>query len=216
MRASELADALGLSKGRISQLVAGGTLEGCFSGDGRDRVFDLEKCAKALNKRLDPGQMLGNGAETKRRLRELERASAPGFDLPLAPLLTPRPAPKPPSDGAELGKEDPDRYELARTAKAEQELRGLMLKNGREEGLYVLSSEVTREVARAIAQEVREVETFIGDAARALADKMGVDFKEARQILRDGWRAHRGNRAAVLSEQAETAEMTAAEIEADI
>lgn len=216
MRASELADALGLSKGRISQLVSGGTLDGCYRGDGRDRVFDLEACAKALNKKLDPGQMLGNGAETKRRLRELDRVSAPAFELPLAPPVRSRPAPSAPAEGGALTPEDPDRYELARTAKAEQELRGMMLKNGREEGQYVLASEVGREVAGAIAQEVREVETFIGDAARALADQLGVDFKAARQIMRDGWRNHRGNRAAVLTEQAETAEMTAEEIEADI
>lgn len=215
MKASELAGALGLSKGRISQLVAGGDLEGCYRGVGRDRVFDLEACARALKKNLDPGQMLGNGADTKRRLNELTRASAPGFELPLFPP-TRSSAPAAQAEGGELGANDPDRYELARTATAEQNLRTLLLKNGREEGLYVLSSEVTREVARAIAQEVREVETFIGDAARALADRLGVDFKEARQILREGWRAHRGNRAAVLTEQADAAEMTAAEIEADI
>lgn len=211
MRASELATALGLTKGRISQLVASGTLDGCFQGIGRDRVFDLGACAKVLNRKLDPGQMMGNGSETKRRLREIERATAPAFDLPLT-----APRSSEPPEGGELRPQDPDRYELARTAKAEQELRGLLLKNGREEGQYVLASEVAREVARTIGQEVREVETFIRDVARVLADKMGVDFKEARQILLDGWRAHRGNRAATLTEQAEQAEMTDDEVAADI
>lgn len=214
MRAVELADALGLTKGRISQLVAKGDLDGCYQGVGRDRVFDLEACARALKKNLDPGQMMGNGADTKRRLREIERATAPGLDLPFTMPRQPQGAGQ--ADGGELGSNDPDRYELARTAKAEQELRGLLLKNGREEGLYVLASEVNRDVARAIAQEVREVETFIGDAARALADQLGVDFKAARQILRDGWRAHRSSRAAALAEQAAEAEMTEAETEADI
>jgi len=214
MRASELASALGLTKGRISQLVASGTLEGCYQGVGRDRVFDLNACARVLNRKLDPGQMLGNGADTKRRLREIERASAPGLDLPFA--SRPAAAPVPPAEGEELRPNDPDRYELARAAKAEQELRGLLLKNGREEGQYVLAAEVAREVSRALGQEIREVETFIRDIARVLADKMGVDFKEARQILLDGWRAHRGGRAAVLSQEAEVAQMSPDEVAADI
>lgn len=212
MRASELAAALNLSKGRISQLVADDTLKGCYHGDGRNRVFDLEKCALAMKRGLDAGQMLGNGAKTKARIREIASESpSPEISRPAS-----RGQSQPPREGGALAANDLDRYELARTAKAEEDLRTARLRNGREEGQYVLTAEVAREVARAIGQEVREVETFIRDSARVLADQMNVDFKTARQILLDGWRKHRGARAEALGQEAEAAQLTPAEREADI
>jgi hypothetical protein len=210
MRAFEVAAALGLSKGRISQLVADDTLKGCYQGDGRDRVFDLDKCAEALKRGLDRGQMLGNGAKTKARIRDIVAASD---GATIAPPPRAVPAPR---DGSELQKGDQDRYDMARAARAEEDLRAMRLKNGRDEGQYVLASEVSREVARAIGQEVREVEAFIRETARALADEMGVDFKAARQIMMDNWRKHRGDRAEVLMQAAASAEMSDAEREADI
>jgi hypothetical protein len=210
MRASELAAALNLSKGRISQLVADDTLKGCYQGDGRARIFDLDKCAAALQRGLDRGQMLGNGAKTKARIRDIVAATD---DLPMSAASRALPAPR---DGSELQKGDQDRYDMARAARAEEDLRAMRLKNGRDEGQYVLASEVSREVARAIGQEVREVESYIRETARMLADQMGVDFKAARQIMMDGWRKHRGDRAEVLVQAAAAAQMSDAEFEADI
>ncbi len=70
IRASELAGKLGLSRGRISQLVRDGVFDGCFRGSGRDRRFDLDKCAAAYHK-LDPGQRLGNGAKTQKAIARI-------------------------------------------------------------------------------------------------------------------------------------------------
>ena len=190
LRASELADRLQVSRGRISQLVAGGKLDGCFEGDGAQRRFDLVKAAAALGRRLDPGQMLGNGSTTRQALREIAAASDPEQDTKPAKAARK-------SDVLPLA--DSDRYELARTAKAEEDLRTARLRNGREEGLYVLASEVERQVAQVMGQEIRETEAFLKDAARLLADQMQVDFKVARKILMDSWRAHRQARAAGLA-----------------
>ena len=63
LRASELADRLSLSRGRISQLVSEGKFEGCYEGKGRNRRFDLAKCVTCLERGLDFGQVHGNGAE---------------------------------------------------------------------------------------------------------------------------------------------------------
>lgn len=212
MRASELAAALNLSKGRISQLVADDTLKGCYRGDGRNRIFDLEKCAAAMKRGLDAGQMLGNGAKTKARIREIESEGS-GYEFfskaqkPVAP---------PQREGGALLPNDLDRYELARTARAEEDLRTARLRNGREEGQYVLASEVALEVSRAIGQEISEVENYIRDSARAVADKVGADFKTVRQIMLDGWRKHRGTRSQALSVAADLADLTEAERQADI
>lgn len=196
LTATELAGQLGLSKGRISQLVGDGRLDGCYQGDGRQRRFDLDKTKAALQGRLDPGQMLGNGAKTKQRLRDEE----PAPERPKGDLLDPR---------------DPGRYELARTLKVEEEARRARRMNAEADGTLVLADAVDREVARQIGQEIAQFENVLREAARAIADRMGVDYRTARQILVEAWRAHRTARAAALSDAVKDAEMTDVEKEAD-
>lgn len=204
---THLAQRLNLSKGRISQYVAAGKLEGCYEGSGRDRVFDLAKVAEALGRKLDIGQMTGNGLKTRRALRGIEGQAEP------------RPSPEtqdaPRRDGP-LPLTDPDRLELAKIATAEENLRRIRRDNEAAEGHFVLASEVERQVARTLAQEIAEVETVLRDGARAIADQLGVDFKAARKVLIDHWRAHRKARTVALEAEAAGAEMTEAETAADI
>lgn len=111
---------------------------------------------------------------------------------------------------------DPSRYELARAEKVEQEARRLRRENLREEGTYVLASEVTRQIERQMTQEIAEFETVLRDGARRVADRLGVDFKETRALLVQVWRDHRAARADTLEAAAAEAEMTADETAADI
>lgn len=200
-----LAKELGLSKGRISQLVADGKLDGCYSGDGRARRFDLKACAAQLNRKLDAGQMLGNGASTKRRLADIET----GDEEDQAPAPRTR-------SGEELSPRDPDRYELARIQKVEEEARKLRRANAEAEGTVVLSAAVHRQVTRQIGQEIAEFETVLREAARRIADRLGVDYRTARQIMVETWREHRGARQVVLEDCAASAAKSDEEIEADI
>lgn len=213
LSASELAGRLSLSKGRISQYVAQGKLPGCWSGDGRARRFDLVKVCAVLGKTLDFGQMMGNGAGTRRAISAV-RDKSDNLDEVQGQAPTPQPTMR--RESGELPRGDTDRYELARTAKAEEDLRSARLRNGREEGLYVLASEVELQVARVLAQEIAEMEAVLRDAARMVADKLGVDFRSARQIMLDTWRGHRAKRAVVLGEQAETGDATQNERDGNI
>ena len=81
LNSGDLAKALNVSKGRVSQYVSEGKLAGCFTGDGRARRFDLGKAATALGRQLDPGQMMGNGAGTRAAIRTvvttLKRIASP-------------------------------------------------------------------------------------------------------------------------------------------
>ncbi|GGG77638.1 hypothetical protein GCM10011415_28190 [Salipiger pallidus] len=196
MNTTELAKELGLSKGRISQYVSQGKLDGCYTGDGRARRFNVEKVRAALDHRLDPGQMLGNGAGTKDRIRD------------------PKPAAVPPREG-QLAQRDPDRYELARIQKVEEEARRLRRQNQLEEGSMVLADNAAREAARALSKELAQIEDLLKRGARSLADELGVDFKLARKILLDLWREHRARRAEALQEEADTADLSDADREAD-
>lgn len=206
---TDLAAALSLSKGRISQYVSERKLDGCFEGEGRARRFDLDKVKQALGRSLDPGQMLGNGLKTRRVLREKETAREPEAGA------EDRESPKFKRDG-KLAESDVDATELANLAIKQENLRTLRRNNAVAEGQYVLAAEVERQVAQIIAQEVAEFEQVLRDGARAIADKLGIDFKVARKILTDMWRAHRKGRVVVLDQQAQVAALADAERVADI
>lgn len=210
--ASELAATLNVSKARVSQYVSEGKLAGCYSGDGRARRFDLRACQQALGRTLDKGQLMGNGAETRKALADLAAGTVSNDRRKPAPS----PASAPPKSDGELEPKDPDRYELARTQKAEEEARRMRRQNAEAEGSYALVSDVTRQVAQQMAQEIGEFEAVLRDGARQVADVLGVDFKVVRQIMVDRWRAHRSTRAAQLSAQAETMGLSPAERAEDI
>lgn len=202
---TELAGRLGLSKGRISQYVSEGKLEGCYQGENRNRRFDLDKVAKALGKRLDQGQLMGNGSATRAALKDLD---ADGGEAPKARSDL--------RDGSELPKNDDDRYQLARTQLAEEQARRMRRQNAVEDGTYVLASEARLATERLLAQEISEFEQVLRDGARQVADELGVDFKSARAILIRKWRDHREKRSARLVEEAGKAGLSEAEREADI
>lgn len=208
LNATELAARLGLSKARISQYVAEGKLEGCFTGDGRSRRFDLGRVATALGQRLDLGQMLGNGAETRRALKDVATEPA----LPLIPPAPRKSATPLPADVIE----EPSRYDLARIQIAEEDARRKRRDNERDEGRWVLAEEVARESAKQLGQELAKFEIALRDGARDVADQFGIDFREVRQVLMRQWRAHRGARAQALAQDAEACQTSEAEKEADI
>lgn len=209
LSASELAAQLGVTKGRISQLVSSGALNGCWHGEGRARRFDLDKCALQLNRKLDKAQMLGNGAQTKARLSKIITDQ----DGNREPRTV---APDRSKHDGLLPDRDADRYELARTQKAEEEVRKLRRDNEMASGTLVKASEVEHQVARLMAQEIAEFETVLRDGARRIADKLGVDFKVARQLLTETWRDHRAGRSTVVAEASAAAVMNEAEEAADI
>lgn len=205
---SELATTLKVSKARVSQYVSEGKLGGCYSGDGRARRFDLGKVAIALGRQLHPGQMLGNGAATRRVLADLPLMDEGDDDASIVKTSA--------RDGGALTSGDPSRYELAKIQKAEEEARKLRRQNAEAEGLYTLSAEVALQTARLIGQEIAEFETVLRDGARRVADKLGVDFKVVRQLLVEEWRAKRAGRAVQLEAAAEIAELSEIERAGDI
>lgn len=202
LRAVELARHLSLSKGRISQLVGEGRLNGCFSGDGMHRRFDLQKVAEALQVKLDPGQMLGNGADTKKAIRAVLQGDA----APVQPSLGGKPK------GEVLQPDDPDQYKMLREAHAAEDLRTKRRNNARDEGLWILAGEVDRNVSRVMAQNLAETEAFVKEVAALVASKMGIDQRQVRQIILDGWREFRTNRAKDLAAAADDADLSDIEL----
>ncbi|QFS83994.1 hypothetical protein [Roseivivax sp. THAF197b] len=207
VNATELARGLNLSRSRISQLVSDGRLNGCYSGSGRSRRFDIAKVAQALGQKLDPGQLLGNGAGTKASLGTIaaDAGSDRGDGGPANEQAAPQPATK-----------DPSRYEQARTLELEEKARRARRQNEAEEGHWVLASEVASETSRQMAMEIAAIESkVLRGGARRLADELGVDFLQARAILTHVWREYRGERAEEKSDEAAAAQPSEVEQEAD-
>lgn len=195
---SGLADRLGVSRGRISQYVAEGKLAGCYTGDGRARRFDLGKCAAALDRKLDLGQRMGNGAETAGAIR----------NLPLD-----QPAPRSTEANPFPTRADPeaDRYQKARADIAEVKAVKERLALAESEGRYVLASEVELNMRRVLAAEIAEIESVLRTAAQKVAAEMFIDARSVRAILLGAWREHRANRADAAAERAVTAQFSEAE-----
>ena len=217
LSSSELAATLNVSKARVSQYVSEGKLAGCFTGDGRQRRFDLVKVAAALGRVLDPGQMMGNGAATKSALGRIAPLPGLGPDQDDDEAAHPDPAAgRPQRADTELPSRDPDRYELARTQKAEEEARKLRRQNAEAEGTMVLVAEAAQQATRMIGREVQAMEAVLQAGARAIADRMGVDYRQARTILMGTWREHRARRATELGAQAASATLSVDEMAEDI
>lgn len=208
VNAARLADALGVSRARISQYVSSGVLTGCFTGEGRQRLFDVDLATAALKGNLDRGQMMGNGAATKKALREIVEGGGPPTTKPAPKVTQSRP------DGV-LPSSDPDRYELARTQSAEEDARRKRRDNERDEGRWVIAAEAEQATARLVSQEIGKFETVLRDGARSVADKLGVDYRETRQILMQVWREYRSRRATELMTDAQSTALTEAEREAE-
>lgn len=206
---SELAAALGVTPGRISQYVSEGKLSGCFIGEARRRRFDLDKCASALGRKLDGARSLAVGSSARRVADDLQAAS-----LPLDRAATPasREDPIAPAPGGD----DLRRYEVARAQLAEEKARAARRDNAVEDGIYVLASAVERASSRLLQAELAQFETVLREASRSIADVFGIDYRSVHKVARDTWRTHRGERTSALLAAADAVELSEVEREADI
>lgn len=201
LTASRLAEALQLSKGRISQLVAEGRLEGCYVGEGRARRFDLEKCAEALDRKLDPGQCLGNGAPSAEARREIVGAKGAGTVAGSTAG----------DDDAPLSNPDMQRYQRARADMAETRAQKDRLALAVEEGRYVLASEVELRMRRAISAEIGEIDGLLKTLATTIAAEHSLDARSVKSVMLAHWRAHRLRRAERAQNASLAADLTAEE-----
>ena len=201
LTATQLAQHLSLSKGRISQMVKAGQLDGCYTGSGRQRRFDLAKAAQKLKHVLDPGQMLGNGAQTQKKI---------------SAALEAKPTGNKPAGATALLEGDVSRYELARIQNAEEDLRRKRRESAAAEGTMVLVAEVQSQIGKIVSQEIAEFESVMREAAIVVAENFGLEARAVRKVLIDEWRSHRANRRDALREVAAGANLSKDEKDADI
>lgn len=200
LSATELAQRLEVSKGRVSQWVKEGKLNGCYTGDGRARRFDLTACLVALGRNLDTAQGLGNGRKTLNLIGAIE---------------DPDPDPVGDEDADEISDSVKARYDLARTMRIEEQARSARYDNHLREGTLVLASEVERAVMAQIGQEVAGFENVLRKAARVIAETYDLKAADVRRQLIGVWREHRRDRSGKADARAASADRSETEKGAD-
>lgn len=200
---TELATEFNVTKGRVSQWVAEGKLNGCYEGDGRDRRFDVAKCAAALGMNRDLGQSIGNGMDVTRRIAAINAAGEPG-EIDLGELEE-----NPPDDEPQAWV---DLAAKARVITERERAREALRKSAAAAGRFVLKSEVAAAVSGQISRLIGEIErTFFREVAAALADELGIETAQAKAILQRTWREHRATAASNAMDEAEAAGPSEAE-----
>lgn len=200
LNTTELAARLGVSKGRVSQWVTEGKLRGAFTGDGRNRRFDLDKVNIALGRTLDVAQGLGNGRKTLTAIGAIE---------------APPPADDADDDTTGMDVDVKRQYDIARAMQKTEQARAARYENDQRDGTLVLASEVQAQVLAQIGQELAQIDSFIRQASATLAEALGAQRQQVRAILLAEWRRHRGERAAAAAMRADAAKASPAERAAD-
>lgn len=175
----KFASMVGLSAGRISQMIASGQISpAALVGEGRSAKINVERAMVDLATSLDVSQRLGNGAGTK-------LAKPKSIAAPLPDLLDgdedkqPRPA-----STAELYAQ-----EKLETAKANN--RRLKEQELERRGMYTLTSSVEVAVAQNIAAMLRTFEGGMVEMANDLAEKFSLPNRDVLHSMRASFNTFR-------------------------
>lgn len=153
---------IGVSPGRVSQMIAEGLIgRDALVGEGRMAQIDVEKAVAQIRARRDTGQALGNGLMTR-----LE--------------ATPK------GDGV-LPAKDPDTTELIARERLDSERRKNRLaeiEEARRLGQLVPVEDMRREMGKELQRQANVYEGMIPDVANALAAQYGLPARDIIHLIR--------------------------------
>ncbi|MBC7280024.1 hypothetical protein [Hoeflea sp.] len=204
---SEFAARIGVSAGRISQMIKAGQIApGSLAGEGRTARIIVNSACADLRRTLDPAQSHGlNGMATRSALTGPTPAQSKAEPAPpVARQLPPASAPPPGSDTADLiGRE--------KLRQAEFTTRRMEREEALEEGRFVLADDARAAISSAASKMLSTFESGLSDMADAIAadhslpprDVLHTLTKAFRQIREDAARAFAGQRDAIIAAEAE-------------
>ena len=182
MSKGEFAAHIGVSAGRVSQMITSGMIgKDALVGEGRSARVLVETAVEQIRKRRDVGQALGNGLGTR-----LSDAPAQQADAKLLPR-------------------DPDTTELIaleRLASERRRNRLAEIEEAERMGRLVPAEDMQREVGK-VAQ--RLVNTFTGmvpDIANAIAAEYSLPARDLVHLIRRVMNEKRADAAQELGEAA--------------
>jgi hypothetical protein len=195
----EFAAHIGVTKGRISQMIASGIIgRDAMQGEGRSARIVVEKAVEQIRTRRHVGQALGNGLGTR-------------LDEVMTPAVEPATAEQKPPTLTLLTKPD-DTASLIQLERLEQERR----KNRQAErdeaianGRLVAGEELQRQVAKASQTVVNTFSGMAPDIANAIAAKFELPQRDVLHLVRQVMREKRLGAATALKTEAEAMPETA-------
>lgn len=207
----QFAALIGVTPGRISQMIAEGKIDGAaLVGEGRSAKVRVEVARAQLRERTDLGQRLGNGLETRLdgALNPVADAALAVEDPESAPRLTeaegldtlrsPTPAPQPPPVDSVA-----DRLKQLKLSDAERRERQALEEDLARRGTYVRADH-SRAALVGVAQTMLNVfEGSIADLAQALASRFEIPQRDVAHALRQEFRALRSRAADAARQKAE-------------
>ncbi|MBA4204617.1 MAG: hypothetical protein C0457_06480 [Polymorphum sp.] len=214
----EFARLINVSPGRVSQYFTERKLgPEVLVGEGRMAKIRYEQAVRQLQERLDIGQRLGNGIDTR-----LDVPSAPQpqtqiqLQQPEAARPAPaRPAPEPPSVSA-----PPDEFESLETQIKREKLRDVQYRNRKaaeEEaaraGRFIEADGARAQMALVASSMLQTFEGGLNAFAEAIAAKFRVPQRDVVFLLQEEFRRLRDNASRAAAERAaQVPKMTESEI----
>ncbi len=214
----EFARLINVSPGRVTQYFTEGKLgPEVLAGEGRMAKIRYEQAVRQLQERLDIGQRLGNGIDTR---LDVPSAAPAQTRMQLAqPVaaspVTARPAPEPPSVSA-----PPDEGESLETQIKREKLRDVQYRNRKaaeEEaaraGRFIEADGARAQMALVASSMLQTFEGGLNAFAEAIAAKFRVPQRDVVFLLQEEFRRLRDNASRAAAERAaQVPKMTESEI----
>jgi hypothetical protein len=185
----DFAGLVGVSAGRVSQLIKDGRLAGALVGEGRGARIDVAKAMALLDVGLDISQRIG--------LNGKARIVKAGSDAP------PPEMPRPNTVDDELKREA--------LVQRQAETRRVLRDEAERAGELVSAREARLATDKAVVKMVAAVDQMLVEAAAAMSAEWHMPKREALHLLRRIWREQRlkqsGEMAADAADLPSEAEM---------
>lgn len=163
----DFAKLIGVSAGRISQMIAEGKISGdALEGEGRNARIVIDKARAQIRQRTDIGQSLGNGIAT--RVSDTPSRVTPSPTGPSTPAT--------PTIDDELRRErlTQIRFQNRRAAAEERE----------SQGMYTRTDQVRNEMTKLAGQMLATFDGAMVDLANAVSAKFNLPQRDVLHLLR--------------------------------
>jgi hypothetical protein len=182
MSKGEFAASIGVSAGRVSQMIASGIIgRDALKGEGRGARIIAEVARRQIADRRHPGQAMGNGLQTRLDMDGGldEEASR---QVPASPPLL---------------KDDPAKQILVERLEQEQRKnRMARIEEARQLGELVLAEDMQRAIGKALSDQLAIFTGMAPDIANAIAAKFELPQRDVLHLVRQVMNEKRGVAAA--------------------
>lgn len=169
MSKGDFAAHIGVSPGRVSQMIAAGIIgPDALKGKGRGARVIAEIAKRQVGERRHPGQAMGNGLLTDIGLGEEEQIA------PAAPAETPN-----------LTKDDPAKQILVERLEQERRKnRMATIDDAKQLGLLVPVDDMQRAIGKALSDQLAIFTGMAPDIANAIAAKFELPQRDVLHLVR--------------------------------